>query len=215
MTMDSQEMGIFEVMYNCRAMRRLKPDPVPEELLVKLIEAANQAPSGSNAQPARWVVVRDPGQRQRIAELSRTTVAEYLNMRSTRPLLPHQDAGRQERIGQAVAWQAEHLHEMPALVFACTDLGQGERPDTFRAGLTAGGSVWPGVQNLLLTARALGLGATPTTIVFGNRPAVKDILKLPESFEPVCMIPVGYPMGNFGPVTRQPVTEIMRWDRWS
>lgn len=215
MTDAAREMGIFEVIYNCRAMRRLKSDPVPEELLIKLIEAANQAPSGSNAQPSRWLVVRDPEQRRRIGELGRATVTAYLQGRSTRPLLTHQDAGRQERIGQAVAWQAEHLHEIPALVFACTDLGAEPRPDTFQAGLAAGGSVWPGVQNLLLAARALGLGATPTTLPLRDRAGVRKVLALPATSEPVCLVPVGYPMGNFGPVTRQPVSEIMRWDRWS
>jgi nitroreductase len=207
------ELGIFEVMFQARAMRRLKPDPVPEELLVRLIEAANQAASGANAQPARWVVVRDPGQRRRIAELNLAAVRAYMEMRASRPLLSHQQAERQERIGRAVTWQAEHLHEIPALVFACMELGTA-RGDTFVAGLSAGGSIWPAVQNLLLAARALGLGAAPTTIVFRDRAAVKAALGLPESIEPVCMVPVGYPMGRFGPVSRRPVEEVMRWDRW-
>ncbi len=66
----AEEMGIFEVLYHCRAMRRIKPDPVPEALLVRLIDAANQAPSGSNAQNGRWLVVRDRAQRERLAELN-------------------------------------------------------------------------------------------------------------------------------------------------
>jgi nitroreductase len=210
----TDEMGIFEVMYHARAMRRLKPDPVPEELLVKLIDAANQSPSGSNAQPARWIVVRDAEQRRRIADLNMAGVRAYMEMRANRPLLPHQDAGRQERIGRAVVWQAEHLHEVPALIFACMEIGPA-RQETFIAGLSAGGSIWPGVQNLLLAARALGLGATPTTIVFRDRAAVKAVLGLPDPIEPVCMIPVGYPLGQFGPVSRQPARETMRWDRWS
>ncbi len=210
----TDEMGIFDVVYHSRAMRRLKPDPVPEDLLVKLIDAAHHAPSGANAQPARWIVVRDAAQRRRIADLNLAAVQAYMEMRATRPLLPHQQAERQERIGRAVQWQAEHLHEIPVLVFACLELGTAPAA-TFMAGLSAGGSVWPGVQNLLLAARALGLGATPTGIVFRDRAAVKAVLGLPDAIEPVCMIPVGYPMGKFGPVTRQPVQEVMRWDRWS
>ena len=62
----ADELGLFEAIYNCRAMRRLKNDPVPEELLVKLIDAGNQAPSGSNVQGARWIVVRDPDAEVRI-----------------------------------------------------------------------------------------------------------------------------------------------------
>ena len=209
----SDEMGLFEVMYSTRAMRRLRPDPVPEELLVKLIDAAHQAPSGANTQNGRWIVVRDPAQRQRVAELNLSAVQAYLQMRQSRSLLSHQDAARQQRIGDAVQWQAEHLHEIPALVFACLELGA-QPVDSFAAGAGAGGSIWPGVQNLLLAARALGLGATPTTIVLRDRKALKHVLGLPDTIEPFCMVPVGWPSGKFGPVTRRPLEEVMRWDRW-
>ena len=74
----ADEMGVFETLYNCRAMRRLKPDPVPEELLLKLVDAANQAPTGSNAQGARWIVVRDPEQRAQLAALNKTAVEAYV-----------------------------------------------------------------------------------------------------------------------------------------
>jgi nitroreductase len=78
----------------------------------------------------------------------------------------------------------------------------------------AGGSVWPGVQNLLLAARALGLGAAPTTLGLLDHKAVRDVLGLPENVGTVCLIPVGWPMGNFGPVTRLPVEQTVHWDRW-
>ena len=64
-------------------------------------------------------------------------------------------------------------------------------------------------------ARALGLAATPTTFAIADRRAASEVLNLPEDIQPFCVIPVGYPMGNFGPVTRKPVAEVMRWDRWS
>ena len=75
--------------------------------------------------------------------------------------------------------------------------------------------VWPGIQNLLLTARAMGLGATPTTLALRDQDMVREALWLPESFAALCLLPVGYPMGRFGPVTRKPVETIMRFDRWS
>lgn len=209
------EMGIFEVMYNCRAMRRIKPDPVPEEMLLRLIDAANQAPSGSNAQNGRWMVVRDPAQKAKLAELNHRAVTAYAAPNSARPAsLPHQTADARARMLAAVVWQAEHFAEIPAHVIACLQMGAPVR-DTFSAGAGAGGSIWPGVQNLLLAARALGLAATPTTLGLVDRPAAKAVLGLPEDIEPFCIIPVGFPMGKFGPVTRRPVTEIMRWDRWS
>jgi nitroreductase len=206
-------MELFEVIYNCRAMRRLQPDPVPEATLIKLIDAANQAPSGSNRQGARWIIVRDAEQKAKLAELNRIAVQAYASPSSGRPQsLPHQSAEKRQRMLAAVLWQAEHLAQMPALIIACY---QFDAPVEALAAARAAGSVWPGVQNLLLAARALGLGATPTTLGLSNRAAAKAVLGLPDNMEAFCLIPVGYPMGKFGPVRRLPVAETLRWDRWS
>lgn len=211
----SDQMGIFDVIYNCRAMRRIKPDPVPEETLVRLIDAANQAPSGSNQQNGRWIVVRDRAQKEKLAELNRRVFEAYVSVGGGRPAsLPHQSDEKRERMVEAVRWQADHFAEIPALIIACLQVAVPTR-DSFSAGAGAGGSIWPGVQNLLLAARALGLAATPTTFAIADRNAAREVLNLPEEIQPFCLIPVGYPIGKFGPVTRKPVSEIMRWDRWS
>ncbi len=208
----SDEMGIFEVIYNCRAMRRLQPDPVPEELLIKLVDAANQGPTGSNAQLGRWIVVRDPAQKGRLAELNKKAVNVYVGPNSGRPAsLPHHSAEKRARMLKSVMWQAEHMQEIPALIIACAQFAA---PVSRAESMAAGGSIWPAVQNLLLAARAVGLGAAPTTLGLADRPAAKHVLGLPDTIEPLCLIPVGYPLGKFGPVTRIPVQEIMRWDRW-
>lgn len=208
----SDEMGIFDVIYHCRAMRRLKPDPVPEELLLKLVDAGNQAPSGGNRQPTRWIIVRDPVQRKALAELNRKAVRSYIGSDVTRPgSLPHQSEAKRERMLEAVLWQAEHMHEVPALVIACAEL---DAPAGAGTAQLAGGSVWPAVQNVLLAARALGLGAAPTTLGLADRDAAKQVLAHPDNVAPVCLIPVGYPLGNFGPVTRLPVQDTVHWDRW-
>jgi nitroreductase len=115
---------------------------------------------------------------------------------------------------EAVRWQAEHFAEIPVHVIACLQVALPVR-NTFSMGAGAGGSIWPGVQNLLLAARALGLAATPTTFAIADRAAAQEVLGLPEDILPFTLIPVGYPLGKFGPVTRRPVSEIMRWDRWS
>lgn len=205
------EMGVFETMYNCRAMRRLKPDAVPEDLLLRLVDAANQAPTGSNSQGARWIIVRDAEQRERLAALNKAAVARYAAPDSGRAAaLPHQNADKRSRMLAAVLWQAEHMQEIPALIVACY---QFDRPVADGAA-GGGGSIWPAVQNLLLAARALGLGAAPTTLGLADRAAAREALALPDDVEAFCLIPVGYPMGRFGPVTRLPVERTVRWDRW-
>ena len=209
----NQAMDIFDVMYNCRAMRRLDTREVPEELLIKLIDAANQAPSGSNAQNARWIVVRDPVVKQKIADLNRKGVEGYMEFQSSQlDALPHHDAQKRQRMFDAVLWQVEHMHEIPALIVACLEFGAKVDQNTAAA---SGGSIWPGIQNLLLTARALGLGATPTTLALRDRDAVAEALNMPETMAAYCLIPVGYPTGKFGPVVRRPVEEIMRFDTWT
>ena len=204
---DASEPTLTEVMYSCRAMRRLETREIPEEMLLKLIDAANQAPSGSNSQRARWVVVRDPGQKQKLADLNRKHGEPYI-----RPNVENPASEKQKRMLDAVVWQMDHMHEVPALIVACFDYEEKvEGPGVYRQG----GSVWPGVQNLLLTARALGLGAAPTTLALRDQEAVREVLGLPDTFGALCLIPVGFPRGKFGPVTRRPVEEIMRFDRWS
>jgi nitroreductase len=206
----SEEPGLFEILYTCRAMRRLKSDPVPRELLLKLIDAANQAPSGSNLQRARWIIVQDQAQKAKLAELNRKAVEAYtLAQASQRTELPHYSAEKRQRNLNAGVWLKEHMHEAPALIVACYEFPAAVT-DTARGA----GSVWPGVQNLLLAARALGLGATPTTLGLMDRAAVVAALGLPDTVATFCLIPVGWPMGNFGPVTRLPVEETVRWDRW-
>jgi len=210
----TDEMGLFDVMFNCRAMRRIDSKEVPEELLVKLIDAANQAPSGSNVQNGRWIVVRDPDVKKALAELNRKAVEAHVVPRyeGGEESLPHHDASKRHRMLKSVIWQMEHMHEIPALVVALLEV-EGD-VSRMAAGRTHG-SIWPGIQNLLLAARALGLGAAPTTLALGNADKVREILNLPDNMAPICLIPVGYPLGRFGPVTRRPVEEIMRWDRWS
>ena len=203
----SQEMSLFDVMYNCRAMRRLWSLDVPEEMLLKLLEAAIQAASGSNSQKARLIVVRDPDQKQKLADLNRKHAEPYIAPQRENP----SDA-KHKRLLDAVVWQMDHMHEIPALIVACFDYG--EKVDGLGIYRQAG-SVWPGVQNLLLTARALGLGAAPTTLALRDQDAVRDALDLPQEFASLCLIPVGYPAGKFGPVTRLPLEEVVRFDRWS
>jgi nitroreductase len=209
----TESMDLFDAMYNCRAMRRLDSREVPEEMLLKLIDAANQAPSGSNMQNGRWLIVRDPEVKKALADLNRIGVEGYIKPMLEKPAgLPHQSVDKRTRMAEAVMWQMEHMHEIPALLIACLEFGVKVGGADVQRG---GGSIWPGIQNLLLAARAMGLGAAPTTLALGDQDAVRSILNLPETMGALCLIPVGYPMGKFGPVSRKPVEEIVRFDRWS
>ncbi len=204
--MTSDTMNLSYTIHHCRAKRRLKPDPVPEEILVELLDAANQGPTGSNKQNARWIVVRDPGQKKKLADLNRKAVDSYIGN-------PASASPEMQGIVRAVMWQRDNFHNIPVLLIPCLEFDRAPE-DNWRSGAGAGGSIWPGVQNLLLTARSLGLGAALTTLGLSDRPSAKEVLGLPDLIEPFAIIPVGYPMGEFGPVTRKPLEAIVHYDRW-
>ncbi len=199
---DRTGLGLFEVMSTCRAMRRLRPDPVPDALVRRLVEAANYAPSGRNLQRARWIIVRDPEQRRRLGDLNRRASVEHATA--------ERDAGREPRMWDAVLWQAEHMHEAPVIIVACCVMDDAKQdPGRYAS------SVWPGIQNLLLAARASGLGAAPTTYALAFRDELEAVLELPSGVRAQAVIPVGVPLGRFGPVRRLPVDDVMMCDRWS
>lgn len=204
--MTTEATDLSYVIHHTRAMRRLKPDPIPDDVLMQLIDAANQGPTGSNNQNARWIVVRDQAQKKKLADLNRVAVDRYIGD-------PDAVSSDMRGIAKAVMWQRDHFHEIPALLVPCLVLDQ-KPQDSWRAGAGSGASIWPAVQNLLLTARALGLGAVITTLGLSDRAAAKAVLGIPDLAEPFAIIPVGYPTGKFGPVTRRPLEEIVHHDRW-
>jgi nitroreductase len=230
---------ILEVMATMRAMRRLKPDPVSDELLEQLVEAATWAPSGGNVQAFSFVVVTDRDQMARLAELWRVVCDFYLASFAT--VTPdHMSQERYDRLKDALRFQRDHFHETPAVIVACYELSAWaarlrrqwrqfadsirklgpRRAATFAAGLPAFGarseaaSVYPGVQNLLLTARTLGLAATLTTWHLALEPEFKAVLGIPRSVKTFAVVPVGWPRGNFGPVVRRPAAEVIHRERW-
>lgn len=208
-----EPMSLYEVMYSCRAMRRLSSRPVPEETLTRLVEAAEQAASGSNQQRRRWIIVRDAEQKRRLAALNREASEALVRKRmEAREALPHHDADTRGRMLKAVLWLAGHMQDIHALVVACHEF---DAPPDAAERARVQSSVYPAVQNLLLAARAEGLGAVLTTYALRDYAAFVKVLGLPENFAAYALIPVGWPLGKFGPVTRRPVSEVLRFDRWS
>jgi len=198
---------LFEIIRTTRSMRRLKPDPVPNEFLQKILEAGVCAPSGGNMQRWRFLIIRDAGIKQNVGAFYKHAWDEQVapRYRASEPA-PGMDRDRFRRLLAAAEHLAAHIHEAPVWIVPCL---QGAAPTR-----TAGSSIYPAAQNMLLAARALGLGATLTTLYLGFEKEVETALGLPADWHSYAIIPIGYPLGRFGPVRRVPLVEVVFEDRW-
>jgi nitroreductase len=208
------EIDFFDLVGDMRAMRRLSSDPVPMDLIWKVLNAGVQAPSGQNTQPWKFVLVSQPDRKKWFAE-------RYAEAMESRFGLPRDASKRGEKWSRgqrgATYHQMDHLHEVPYLLMVC-----GERDWPFkvaeedRVGLAPPnfGAVYPCVQNILLACRAVGLGAAITTMQQVFEDELHEYFNIPDSFGVVATIPMGYPLGKFGPVSRIPAQEKTFIDRW-
>ncbi|MEO8539876.1 MAG: nitroreductase family protein [bacterium] len=201
------ESDFFEVIGTQRAMRRLKPDAVPEDYIKKILWAATRAPSGGNRQGWRWLVVTDAAKKKQIQEWynegwSKAIASGY----GAGAALPDAERESNERVMRSATYLSEHLHEVPVLIFACSLTGNGD--------IVSGSSIYPAVQNLMLAARALGLGTALTTIHRGRQKEIRELFGIPESVETAALIPVGWPKGKFGSGFRKPVEDVTYWESW-
>jgi len=202
-----RKIGLFDAMRTMRAMRRLKPDPVPDELIREIIEAGTWAPSGGDTQHWRFIVVKDPEIKTQL-QIRYKRAYEHLKERfHAAPPPPGKTELQKQRMLAARDHLTEHFHEAPVLIVCCLVADSG-------SGVAAGASIYPAVQNMLLAARTLGLGATLTTRHLLYEAEVDEILRLPDEAHTFAIIPVGYPLGNFGPLSRAPVEQVTFLDRW-
>lgn len=201
-------MPLGEAMRTQRAIRRLKPDPVDDEIILRLIELALKAPTGSNTQGWEFIIVKDPQVKAGLARLNRQVWNIYGRLGKR---IARQDPKRRKII-DAVQWQADHFEEIPVIVVAC--LKGRYLPFIHLSTATYFGSIFPAVQNLLLAARAINLGAALTTIPIWNLLAARRILGLPWNVTPCAVIPMGWPMGRYGPTSRKPVQEVVSFDHY-
>jgi nitroreductase len=203
--------GLFETIFSTRAMRRLRPDPVPRELIEKILRAGQAAPSGGNTQEWGFVIVESPQVKAQIQVYYKRVYDEFVAKLAAGRIaeLPNGPArDKLQRQYDAVRHLTEHLHEAPVLIIPCLKVSHGA------TGQGAGASIYPAAQNMLLAARALGLGATLTTRHIMYRKEVDAILGLPDEMASFAIIPIGYPTGKFGPVARGPLEEVTHYDRW-
>ena len=203
-------MPLEEAMRTQRAIRRIKSDPVDDSLLLHLLELAMKAPTGSNAQNWEFIVVKD---REVVAKLGRLN-RRAMNLVS--PIYKRIIARRMDdqmlRIEKAVRWQADHFDDIPVVVVAC--LKGVVAPWPSMAASSAYGSIYPAVQNFLLAARAAGLGATLITMPLWSKLLAQRALGLPWNVTPCAVIPLGWPIGKYGPTTRRPVGEFVSLDQY-
>lgn len=208
----------FDLVGNVRAMRRLKSDPVPLELIEKVLEAGVQAPSGQNTQPWKFVLVADP-ERKRWFKDHYTDAIEsrFGESREERRRKMEGRSTRLTRQFDALYYQMDHMHEFPYLLIVC---GLRDWPfkvaEKDRVGLAPPnfGAVYPCVQNILLACRAVGLGAALTTMHQVFEDELHAYFGIPEEYGVVVTIPIGWPIGNFGTVTRKPARASTYLDAW-
>ncbi|MBW2231006.1 MAG: nitroreductase family protein [Deltaproteobacteria bacterium] len=199
-------MDTFEAMETCRAMRYLKPDPIPEDAIRKLIHAATRASNPGNSQGWDFVVLRDAHIKAKLGDAIRGVMS---------PIIDAMASAEQDPAGRRMYAGVKHLIEgfeaVPVYVFVC---GRVVYPYENPIEEMVPAALYPAAQNLIVAARALGLGTTFTTFHTLIEPVVRDVLALPDEVRLGVMIAIGWPAREFGPVKRKPVDEVLHWDRW-
>jgi nitroreductase len=211
------DMPIEQAMRTQRAIRRLRPDPVDDALVLHLLELATKAPNGGNRQNVEFLVLRDPEAKKGIARLNRAAWSLYGNVwrvfaRGDEKTL---------RAMRAVDDAAEHYEEAPLIIVVCLRVtSYGPIVSGFRLPFPAFweaifyGTAFPAVQNLLLAARAAGLGAALNVMPLWSLPLARFVLGLPPWVTPVAVVPLGWPKGRYGPTARAPVETVVHWNYW-
>jgi nitroreductase/uncharacterized protein YciI len=199
-------LGVFEALGSARAMRRLRPDPVPDELIEKLIWAATRASNPGNSQGWDFVVVRDAGQKRALRDAIASGMKGFLAS------LPRAGGSAAERrMIEGARHLVDGLDRVPVLIAVCASRVY---PPDAPSDLYVWSAVYPASQNLIVAARALGLGTTFTTFQSVAEPEVRRILGIPDDVFIGSLIPVGWPEGAFGPLRRKPVEQVIHRERW-
>ena len=194
--MNLSDMSLFDAIHTQRSVRHFSTKPVDEELVDAILEAAIRAPSAGNRQPWHFIVIRDREAKRRLGQW-------YLDSWRHMVAAIGDAASESYRSGGDLARQ---MKDIPVLILACVNQGAS----------TMGSSIYPAVQNLMLAARALGLGTVLTTNHMRFEQEVKAFLGIPEDVDTAALIPIGYPVEGvrFGGSRRKPLTEVVSYDRW-
>lgn len=212
------KIDLREAMSTLRAVRRLKPDAIPEEALGRVLEAASWAPTGGNAQPWRVVVVRDRAKMSELGLLYSNVWHAYA--KGHRALIadaPEAVRISTEKMFAAGDYLADNFSQTPVLLVFCFNPKNMAITDAKldRVSVVGGASIYTAVQNTLLACRGEGLGCVLTTLLCECEDEVRRILEIPEPWGTAAAIPIGYPvLGGHGPISRRPVEKLAFEDTW-
>jgi len=214
-------MELYEVMRTTFACREFTGEPVPVEVLHRIIDNARFAPSGGNRQGWRIIQVQDPASRARLADLSQAAATRYVlqlqagespfNTVNPTSITPEQVAA-----AEPADWLVASIRHAPTLLVVTVDLSllAAMDADLDRVGLVSGGSVYPLAWNILLAARNEGYAGTITTMAVTREPEVRSLLNMPEHWAVAAVIPMGKPVKQLRKLRRKPVEEILFTDSW-
>ena len=206
-------MDLREAIESNGTCRFYKPDPVPDDVLARVLGAARYAPNGGNRQPVRFIAVRDAAMKRKLKDLYLVHWNAYVAQMSKGKVQVHTVPKLVENANHF----ANHLDEIPVLVVVCAELANIYPTDHLlgRLSLVGGGSIYPAVQNFLLACRAEGLGTALTTLLCFDEPEVKRLLDIPEGIVTAAMVTVGYPAKPFPKrLKRRPLAESAFLERY-
>jgi len=203
-------MDLHEALYTTRAMRRVKPDPIPLDAQQRILDAAIRAPSGGNAQQWRFLLVDDPGIKDQLAPIYRDCL-EKLFLTIYKPQLDAANADPEAeqsvqmlKMHRSATHLAEHFEQYPLLLLGFCRFDP------------SGGSIFPSIWSAMLAARAEGIGSALTSVMAFRGEEVLKILEVPaaEGWQMHCCVTLGYPTGRWGVAPRVPVHEVASRNRW-
>ena len=204
-------MDVFEALYTTRAMRRVKEDSIPDDVIKSIMDSAIRAPSGSNRQDWKFLVVTDKKTREELADIYRETWDYYVKSfyndsedLGASSLKNKDEIETVKRISNSASWLAENYHKVPLLVLA------------FSRNDPTGSSIYPAIWNLMLAARGHGVGTCLTTVMNFKTEDVSKVLNVPSNkgWTLNATITAGYPLGKWGVAARKPVEEVTYLNKW-
>jgi nitroreductase len=216
------DLTALEAIHSARSLRRFKPDPIPDNVLTQILDAAVRAPTGSSAQNWIFMVVKEQALKNRLGEIYRKASQIMMAEHDERAIPAHMEQKQFDLMRRSASHLFDHLADSPVLLIAGLRIQSvatkssplGPERDEVRGWRTSGANIYPAIHNILLDCRALGLGTVLTTIHTFFEDEVKELLGLPADVQTYALMPIGYPLDKFGPVRRRPLKEVAFLDRF-